>query len=111
MQCAHVGNLLFCESTNQLLRATIASWCIFYIVDDWSIISDYSDHYQMPAIRAHTYKIRFYNLALVVLIPIALLGARHEPIAIALYLAMLLSDTIATLLPVRFKLLLEKMNG
>lgn len=83
------------------IAVTAASWCLLFIADDWSIVSDYTNHYQTVGLKSHTYKVHAFNLALAVLTPVALFETSDLILAIALFLAMLVTMAIALLIPVR----------
>ena len=90
------------------LVTTLASWCVFFIADDWTIISDYTDHFQAPTISAHKYKIQFFNFALLLLVPMSLFGSEHVLIPIGLSMVLLLSAATLTILPWRSAHLVAK---
>ncbi|MZG55772.1 hypothetical protein, partial [Photobacterium lucens] len=43
---------------------SLTSWCLFYIIDDWSIISDYSKEYKKTPMKSHKIKVNFFNVLL-----------------------------------------------
>lgn len=73
------------------LPTALASWCLFFIVDDWVVISDYTSQFDVPAISSHTMKVMGFNIALLVLIPIALFSTSEKLVALPLALVLLLS--------------------
>jgi hypothetical protein len=83
------------------IAVTAASWCLLFIADDWSIISDYTNYYQKLGLKSHTYKIHAFNLALIVLTPAALFPTSNPVYALALLLVMLVALAIALLIPIR----------
>lgn len=83
------------------IAVTAASWCLLFIADDWSIISDYTNHYQTVGLKSHTYKIHAFNLALTVLTPAALFATSELIPALALLIAMLVTLAISLLIPIR----------
>jgi hypothetical protein len=90
------------------LVTTLASWCIFFIADDWTIVSDYTDHFRVPAMTAHKYKIQLFNVTLLVLVPVSLFGSEHVFIPIVLSMVLFLSAATLTLLPWRSAHLVAK---
>ncbi|WP_342130414.1 hypothetical protein [Hydrogenophaga sp. OTU3427] len=83
------------------IAVAAASWCLLFISDDWSIVSDYTDHYQTVGLKSHMYKVHAFNLALAVLTPVALFATSDLMLALALFLVMLVTLAIVLLIPVR----------
>lgn len=62
------------------LVISVASWCLFFIADDWVIISDYTDHFNASAIPKHTYRVLAFDFALLGLVSFALIAHIHIPL-------------------------------
>lgn len=67
------------EGTHNLV-ISLASWCLFFIADDWAIISDYTDHFNSPAITKHAYRVLAFDFALLGLVSFTLVVYTHSPL-------------------------------
>lgn len=71
--CAIIG-LWFCAIENiHSIPATLASWSLFFIVDDSIVISDYAVHFSTPPLSRHVTRVVGFNIVIVALVAVALL--------------------------------------
>jgi len=75
----------------QSLVTLVANWCLFFIVDDWVVMTDYAIHFRASVLKSHSVRIGVFNLLLLVLIPASLVGTTHWVVSIALCLVLLYS--------------------
>jgi hypothetical protein len=75
----------------QSLVSSIANWCVFFIVDDWVVMTDYAIHFRSRVLKSHSIRIGIFNLLLLVLIPASLIGTTHWVVSIALCLVLVYS--------------------
>ena len=76
------------------LALALASWALFFIIDDWVIISEYTDELQVPPIPTHLYKVIGFDIALILLVPVAMFSASVQLIFFILTFAMLFFATV-----------------
>lgn len=87
-----LGSLWYCTiNANHSLVVSISSWALFFIIDDWVIIADYSDHYCEPALTPHTLKILAFDVILVTLVPLSALLTSIDIVTVGLTLTMIVA--------------------
>lgn len=89
-----LGALWYCTiHSNDSIIVSLSSWALFFIIDDWVVIADYSDHYSEPALNSHTLKILAFDFVLLVFVPLSALYTSIDAITVGLSLTMLLTAT------------------
>lgn len=71
------------------LSATLASWAIFFIVDDAVVIAEYSDTFHVTPLMSHMAKVLCFDLLLLIFVPAALHSSSIGALSSILTLAMI----------------------
>jgi len=72
-----------------VLTTSLASWCLFFIADDWVIIAQYTTRLNVPALLQHTIKILAFDIALLLLVSGTILAHLRGPVGMGVIVAML----------------------